>query len=311
MGPFPLRRLAPRELSPALQAFGPVGDSVWVEGPVPIGPVVALVGTRDATQAGVGFTKELARALGRRGILVASGGARGIDAAAHEGSLDDGHPTLAVLPTGPPRLYPAAHAALFARLRASGGTLVWPFEPRTAAHPSRFFLRNGVLVALSVAVVVVEAGAPSGSLNAAAWARRLGRPLYACAGPPWAEGLRGGTQLVAQGARIVRSTASLVEELSVLCAAPSLPFAAPADATLGDDAAGGTAPWEDGIPLDDDERAVAAACTAAPSYRDALLLTTGLSGSQLAAVILRLQLRGLLQELPSGQLAWAPGRRTA
>jgi DNA processing protein len=162
---------------------------------------IAVVGTRKPSSEAVAFARELAKTIVEHGGIVASGGAVGIDAAAHEGALDAGGPTWVVAATGPDELFPKEHASLFARVVEQGGVMIWPFEERKKADPQTFFTRNGVLVALADAVVIVQAGVPSGTLNAARWARKLGRPVWAVAAPPWVPGFLGCAHAVELGAR--------------------------------------------------------------------------------------------------------------
>ena len=126
---------------------------------------------------------ELATDLAARGWAVVSGGAYGIDAAAHRGALAGGGVTIAALAFGVDVAYPRGHADLFARLRAGGGVLVSEFPPGATPTKPRFLLRNRIIAALTRGTVVVEAAHRSGALNTAAAARRLGRPVLVVPGP--------------------------------------------------------------------------------------------------------------------------------
>jgi DNA processing protein len=195
---------------------------VAATGSLPAPGGVAIVGSRKPERSAATFAHALAHALATRGVPVLSGGAVGIDAAAHEGALDGNGATYAVLPTGPDGYFPKANGDLFARIARSRGGLVFPFPPGTAPFRGHFLRRNGVLVALCQTVVVVQARIPSGALNAAAWARRLARPLYVVAGPPWDPAFAGSTGELLRGARPILSLASLLEELG----SPSSPLTA-------------------------------------------------------------------------------------
>jgi DNA processing protein len=153
---------------------------------------------------------------------VISGGAVGIDAAAHEGALDGGGRTVAVLPCGPEALHPKENADLLDRIAEADGALLWPFPWGTRADRPRFFFRNAVMVALSHAVVITAAGVPSGALNAAKHARALGVPRFVVVGPPWEGRLRGGLSELARGATAIESVGSLLRELSRRAIAPPL-----------------------------------------------------------------------------------------
>lgn len=162
---------------------------------------IAIVGTRVATADALAFASDLAGRLVRAGVVVVSGGALGIDAAAHEGALAAGGPTWVVAPTGSQHIYPKDHVDLFGRVeQAPQGRMIWPFDPDKEVTLAGFHQRNAVIAALADALVVVQAGAESGALSAAASARRYGRPVFAVAAPPWAEtGFEGGNGLLLRG----------------------------------------------------------------------------------------------------------------
>jgi DNA processing protein len=143
---------------------------------------VALVGSRASTAYGEHVAAELGHQLAERGWTVVSGGAYGIDGAAHRGALAAGGPTLAVLANGVDRPYPAGHDALFARI-ADSGLLVSEWPPGTAPHGHRFLVRNRLIAALSRGTVVVEAAARSGAQATARRAQKLGRTVMVVPGP--------------------------------------------------------------------------------------------------------------------------------
>lgn len=142
------------------------------------GPAVSIVGARAASLEALAFARGLATAASRAGFIVVSGGALGIDGAAHEGALDAGGRSVVVLGTGIDVIYPERHAGLFARVMQRGA-LVSPFADGSLPRPSRFPRRNPLIAALGDATVVVEASTRSGSLGTAAAALALGRPLWA------------------------------------------------------------------------------------------------------------------------------------
>ncbi len=143
---------------------------------------VSIVGSRAATGYGAHVAGEMAADLAERGWLVVSGGAYGIDAAAHRGALLTSGATIAVLACGVDRPYPAGHDSLFAGI-ADGGLLVSEWPPGSRPTRSRFLVRNRVIAALTRGTVVVEAGERSGALNTARHAAELVRPLMAVPGP--------------------------------------------------------------------------------------------------------------------------------
>ena len=155
-------------------------------GPLVPRRAIAIVGSRDACAEALVYAHGLAYQLARAGVLVISGGAVGVDGAAHRGALAAGGPTWVVSPTGKNRVYPREHASLFAEIASSSHSrMLWPFDDdmRGVHHNMRY--RNGVLAALSEALIMVQAHYRSGSRNAAAWARSLGRPVWAVSAAPW------------------------------------------------------------------------------------------------------------------------------
>ena len=174
-----------KEMSDRTQAPVPP-VALWVRGPGRLADVVdrsvALVGARAATAYGEHVAGELAYRLGERGWSVVSGGAYGIDAAAHRGALAAGAPTVAVLACGIDRVYPSGNGALLERI-AQEGLVVSEWPPGAAPHRHRFLVRNRLIAALTRGTVVVEAASRSGAQATARRARRLGRPVMAVPGP--------------------------------------------------------------------------------------------------------------------------------
>src|SRR5438552_11418169 len=144
-----------------------------VSGRLPPEPMIAIVGSRRATPYGCRAAHRLARELSRAGVVVVSGLARGIDAAAHRGALEASTPTVAVMATGLDRIYPPEHAEL-ARAIARTGALVTEAEDGTLPLPGRFPVRNRIISGLSLGVVVVEAAERSGALIPARMATGTG-----------------------------------------------------------------------------------------------------------------------------------------
>ncbi|WP_062516911.1 DNA-processing protein DprA [Demequina gelatinilytica] len=159
--------------------------ALWVRGSIDLDVAwsasVAIVGARAATAYGAHISAELAAVAAEAGLAVISGGAYGIDAAAHRGALGAGGVTVAVLAGGVDRLYPAGNAPLLERIAATGA-VVSELPPGFAPHRSRFLRRNR-LIAAARATVVVEAGLRSGALSTAREARELVRPLGVVPGP--------------------------------------------------------------------------------------------------------------------------------
>ncbi|MBX6767611.1 MAG: DNA-protecting protein DprA [Actinomadura rubrobrunea] len=160
--------------------------ALWLRGPGDLRNTclrsVAMVGSRAASSYGLRLAAEFAAALAERGWTVVSGGALGIDAAAHRGALAADGPTIAVLANGVDVPYPASNDGLFAEI-ARRTLLVSESPPGVEPHRLRFLVRNRVIAALCRGTVVVEAEARSGALSTAAWTRKLGRVLMAVPGP--------------------------------------------------------------------------------------------------------------------------------
>jgi DNA processing protein len=183
-------------------------------------PTVAIVGSRNASGAGLKFTQRIARELGEAGFATVSGLARGIDAAAHTASLATG--TIAVLAGGHDRLYPPEHADLLSAILPAGAALSeMPFgwEPRARDFPRR----NRLISGLSLGVVVVEAAKRSGSLITARFAAEQGREVFAVPGSPLDPRAEGTNGLIKQGATPVTETADIVAALKPIMTEKALP----------------------------------------------------------------------------------------
>src|SRR4051812_6504648 len=148
-------------------------DPLCVRGELLAGPSVAIVGTRHPTPEARNYAHGLACRLARRGVQVWSGGAIGIDEAAHRGALDSEGISVAVVGTGLDHCYPREHGPLYEEIVAKGGAIVSPFEPTRHAAYCTFPQRNGVLAALTHATVLVQAPIVSGARSTASHARRL------------------------------------------------------------------------------------------------------------------------------------------
>lgn len=176
--------------------------ALWVRGPGPLTGLgdraVSVVGSRAASSYGDYVAGRLSGELAARDRAVLSGGAYGIDGAAHRGALAAGGSTAAILACGIDRDYPSGHAGLLAEI-ARTGLVITEYAPGTTAAKYRFLTRNRLVAALAGAVVVVEAGRRSGAANTAAWARGLGRPLGAVPGPVTSATSVGCHQLIADG----------------------------------------------------------------------------------------------------------------
>jgi DNA processing protein len=177
------------------------------------GPAVAIVGARAATQRAMDRAHALARHLASRGVQVVSGGALGVDGAAHRGALAGNGATTVVLGTGLDVAYPVRHAPLFREVVARGGTLAGLQRDGAQPRPGTFPQRNQLIAALADVVIVVEADLRSGSLSTAAAGQRFGRIVAACPGS------RGCDRLLVGGAALIEQESDV--ELA-LAGAPRL-----------------------------------------------------------------------------------------
>jgi DNA processing protein len=175
-------------------------------------PAVAIVGSRAATPYALDVAARLAGELAGRGVAVVSGLARGVDSAAHRGTLEANGPTVAVLGSGLDRIYPAEHQGLAEAISRSGVVMseLGPGGPPLAEH---FPLRNRIISGLSLAVVVVEASEKSGSLITARCAMEQGRDVMAVPGSVLSGRNRGSHSLLKDGAKVVETADDILEEL--------------------------------------------------------------------------------------------------
>jgi DNA processing protein len=187
---------------------------LWALGPARLDEIAhraaAIVGTRAATSYGEQVTGELAAGLAERDVAVVSGGAYGIDGAAHRAALAADGATVAVLAGGIDIPYPAGHSALLHRIGVEG-LVVTEYPPGVRPARHRFLTRNRLVAAMAGAAVVVEAGLRSGAANTAAWARALGRVVGAVPGPVTSSASTGCHALLRDGAELVTRAEDIVE----------------------------------------------------------------------------------------------------
>lgn len=172
------------------------------------------MGTRHASAYGRAVAQKFAEAFARAGVTVVSGGAHGIDAAAHKGALAADGITVAVMLTGIERVYPLEHRGLFQQIRQKGCLLS---QFAVGAQPGKFrpLMRNRTIAALSQAVLVVEAPAKSGSLNTATAAAEIGVPLFVVPANIDAEGFRGSHALIREVATLVEHPDQVLMDLGI------------------------------------------------------------------------------------------------
>ena len=270
----------PRQLA-AIDDPPPV---LWVRGePAKLSrPAVAVVGSRAGSPYACAVAERLAAGLAERDVAVVSGLARGVDAAAHRGALAGGGPTVAVLGSGVDVVYPPEHAALAGAVAAEGA-LVSELGPGAPPLRHHFPRRNRILSGLSLAVVVVEAAARSGSLITARCAAEQGREVMAVPGNVLSGRSRGSHRLIRDGARIVETAEDVLDEIGL---AP--PAASPAPAPDETDPV--LAQMEPGDPCD----------------LDALAARSGLEAPVLLVRLTELELRGSVTRVGPGRFVRSP-----
>jgi DNA processing protein len=252
---------------------------------------VAIVGARSASAAGRRVADSLAADLARAGLVIVSGMARGIDAAAHAGALREGR-TVAVVATGLDRPYPAEHAALQARIAAGGGAILAEAPLGTAPLAQHFPRRNRIVAALAMGVVVVEAAQRSGSLITARLGLELGRELFAVPGNPLDLRCRGSNDLIRQGAHLTESAEDVL---------PNLPEAPRAEPLFTPRAAPEAAPIAP-LPPGEAGQVFELLGTAAIAV-DEVVRRCHLSPSAVQAILLDLELAGRVEMLPGNRVA--------
>ncbi len=176
-------------------------------------PQIALVGSRNPSHTGLSLTTEMTAQLATAGLVITSGLAEGIDAAAHTAALEHQQPTIAVLGTGVDRVYPAINKQLAQRIAAQGA-LVSEFALGAEARPGHFPARNRIISGLSIATLVIEAGLRSGSLITARLAAEQGRETLAVPGSVRNATSRGCHALIRDGAQLVENASQVLEEIA-------------------------------------------------------------------------------------------------
>jgi DNA processing protein len=254
---------------------------------------VAIVGTRHPTSEGSSFAEALAYDLARAGVVILSGGAIGVDSAAHTGALRAGGPTVVVAPAAFDHPYPSENRGLFEEILRAGGVYLSLVSDATPAAQPTFFKRNECLVALAHVVVVVQAGFRSGARNTARRARELGRPLLVVPHSPWIEKGHGCLQELRRGALFCEGPEDVLRELDRLLLRPIPLDGAPIQPML---------PFENPAGPSADLERVHAAIAAGAEHSDQISALTGISAAVVQRQILTLTLDGVLAPDPAGRL---------
>ena len=250
-------------------------------------PIIAIVGSRNASAAGLKFAQQLARELGDAGFIVISGLARGIDQAAHRASMASG--TVAVLAGGHDRIYPAEHESLLGAIIDARGAAISEMplghEPRARDFPRR----NRLISGAALGVVIVEAAKRSGSLITARCALEQGREVFAVPGSPLDPRAAGTNGLIKQGATLVTEAADIVQAVAPIM---ERPIALPANEPDGD-------PLEDDMESTERDRIVTL-LGPVPVSIDDLIRMADAPASLVRTVLLELELAGKLERHGGG-----------
>jgi DNA processing protein len=300
----------------ALRDLKDAPPRLYVRGRLPRAPAVAIVGARAATPYGLAIARRLAADLARLGVVVVSGLARGIDAAAHRGALEVQGVTIAVLPSGLDAITPAHHHELAAAIAGAGpatgsgtrGALVTEIAAGGPHHRGAFIERNRLIAALARVTVVVEAAESSGALSTAAAAARLGRIVLAVPGDVGRPTSRGCHGLLRSGARVCEDAHDV---LAALDHDPAGPIGA-ARAPTSTRASGATSP---AAPAKHDaatgvatpEARLLAALEDVPATLDLLATRSGLTIEAALAALVPLEWSGLAHVEPGPR--WRRGAR--
>ncbi len=250
--------------------------ALFVDGDMPDGPNVAVVGSRKASIGGLDAAARLGRELGERGVCVVSGLALGVDAAAHGGTVAVGGKTVGVLGCGIDIVYPRSNRRIFERVRERGAILS-EYYLGEAPLAWRFPARNRIIAGLCETVVVVEAAEKSGALITARHALDAGRDVWAVPGPMGAAECRGSNKLLADGAGVLWDVDEFVEsvapEKKAAPVAPEVPFEAPPE-------------------LPPDEAAALSGVGFEPAGVDEVAARSGVAVRELLSALTMLELKG-------------------
>lgn len=240
---------------------------------------IAIVGSRRASCYGISSTETMARGLARHGITVVSGMARGVDAAAHHGALAEGGRSIGVLGCGIDVVYPAENRKLFSAM-ASRGALVSEFSMGSRPLAENFPRRNRIISGLCRGVLVVEAAEGSGSLITAQCALEQGRDIFAIPGNIHSMNSRGANRLIKQGAKLVERVEDILEELSGVAEKAGEP------------------PPLSRLSFSPAEASICSLLSSTPLHIDEIATKCALTVADVSAILLRLELDGIIIQHP-------------
>ena len=246
---------------------------------------VAIVGSRMTTLYGMNTARKFGYQLAFMGVTVVSGGARGIDSAAHQGALSAKGRTIAVLGTGINQVFPSENASLFEKI-ISNGALVTQFAFNRPADKQSFPIRNRIVAGMTLGTVVVEANLTSGALITANFAVEYGRQVFAVPGQIDSPRSKGCHDLIKKGAKLCESAEDIVTEFEYLF---------PTSNKSSGNLASGALP---GLTLSDNEKAIYEALRSEELYIDDVIEKTGLPASAVSVGLLTLEMKKLVKQMP-------------
>jgi DNA processing protein len=251
---------------------------------------ISVVGSRRATDYGKNVCDHLSRQLAANGFTIVSGFARGIDSIAHRGALEAGGRTIAVMGNGLSFIYPAENAKLMEEIAVSGACIS-EFPMSVPPMATNFPRRNRVISGLSLGTLVVEASEKSGSLITASLAAEQGREVLAVPGEIFSKMSKGAHNLIKQGAALVETVEDIIEALSLDI--PRVPEAKaaseiekPPDVKLGDE-----------------EQIIWNVLARTPTHIDDISRLSNLTPSKVSSILVMLELKGIVQQLPGKMFA--------
>ncbi len=259
---------------------------------------VAVVGSRRCTHYGLQCARRLSAQMAAAGVTIVSGLARGIDTAAHEGALEAGGRTIAVIGSGLAKLYPAENQKLADRIADGHGAVVSEFPIDLPPDKQTFPMRNRIVSGWSQGLLVVESPVWSGSLITANLAADQGRPLFAVPGPIDRPSSGGCHKLIQQGAKLVMDARDVLEELGILILTDA-PVSPDNPANPRQRIKGATP----AVNLSPEEQAVLAVIHTYETPLEEILTISGQETGEVIANLMRLEIKGLIKQLPGRNYA--------
>ncbi|MGY6553624.1 MAG: DNA-processing protein DprA [Wenzhouxiangella sp.] len=260
-------------------------------------PQLAVVGSRNATSGGLAHARDFSATLAATGLIITSGLAAGIDAAAHEACLQAGGQTVAVTGTGLDRVYPARHRELAHRIVAQGA-MVSQFPPGTEPRPGHFPVRNRIISGMSLGTLVIEAGLHSGSLITARLATEQGREVFAIPGSVHNPLARGCHRLIREGAKLVETASEVAEELRPLAGQLA---SALSELLMRPEAALESRAGAPHLTLDPEYARLLEAVGYDPTPVDEIIARSQLTTAAVSSMLLMLELEGHVAAHPGGR----------